>query len=57
MFNWTLLSPPPLSLSGLPGEAGDVDSVCADLYHLGLPTGFSGGGAKIYIKFLDLLEN
>lgn len=34
------------SLSGLPGAAGDDVKVCAEFCHLGLPSGFSGGGAE-----------
>lgn len=44
-----------LILLGLSGEAGEDFSVCAEFYHLGLPAGFSGGGAKDFITFLDSL--
>lgn len=42
-----------LLFSGLPGEAGDGSTVCAGFYHLGLPCGFSVGGAKDLITFLS----
>lgn len=42
-----------LSLSGLPGEGGNGLTVCAEFYHLGLPTGLSGGGVKDFITCSD----
>lgn len=43
-----------VSLSGLPGEAREEFTVCAEIYHLGLPDCFFRGGEKDCITFFRL---